>query len=348
MKKIILFVVLCLSLSATAQQKPKIIILATGGTIAGAGTASDRAGYTAGTLPVSDLIGNIPSVKEVAAISGEKIASVGSQDMSLEIWKKLAVRCTEIINNKEADGIVITHGTDTQEETAYFLNLVIPRTIPVVLTGAMRASTAISADGPKNLYDAIIVAANPKSRGRGVLISFNESVYDAREVTKTNSTKVNAFSAPGTGPLGEVYDGHVEYYKQSIRDTGTSIPFPITKNTKLPQVEIVYMYTDASVDYIKMLTRKKVDGIVIAGVGNGNFSKAFSEAIKKATASGIIVCRASRCLSGRVVLDGEVNDEALGTIVSDNLNPQKARILLMLGLTKTKNRKELQTYFFRY
>ncbi|MFT3826246.1 MAG: type II asparaginase [Chitinophagaceae bacterium] len=349
MKNLSLLVLLALmSLASVAQQKPRIIILATGGTIAGAGTSSDRAGYTAGKIPVSDLIGSIPSVKEIAEISGEQISSVGSQDMSLEIWKKLATRINEIYAKREAEGVVITHGTDTQEETAYFLDLVIAHDFPVVLTGSMRASTAISADGPKNLYDAITVAADPKSKGKGVLVSFNESIFDSREVTKLSTTKVNAFGSPDSGPIGQVFDGHVEYYKSSERETATSAPFKADNTTKLPRVEIAYMYADASPDYINYLVTQKPAGIVIAGVGNGNFSKAFTEAVKKAVAAGIVVCRSTRCVSGRVVLDAEVDDKALGTIVSDDLNPQKARILLMMGLTKTKSRETLQEYFFRY
>lgn len=349
MRKFLLLLFICLlSISVSAQQKPRIIILATGGTIAGSGYSSERAGYTAGKIPVSDLIGGIPSANTFADITGEQISSVGSQDMSLEIWKKLATRINEIITKNEADGVVITHGTDTQEETAYFLDLVIPHEFPVVLTGSMRPATAISADGPKNLLDAIIVASDPESRGRGVIVSFNESIYDSREVTKISTTKVNAFECPNTGALGQVYDGKVEYYKKSERDVNEKNFFSINSTTLFPKVEIVYMYADASADYIDYLIKKKVDAIVIAGVGNGNFSKAFTDAVKKAKAANIIVCRASRCISGRVVLDGEVSDAELGTIVSDDLNPQKARILLMLGLMKTKDRKQLQEYFFKF
>jgi L-asparaginase len=349
MRKLLLSVSMLLLVQLIyAQRKPHIIILATGGTIAGQGASADRAGYTAGKIPVSDLIGAIPSVNEIADISGEQISSVGSQDMSSAIWKKLVTRINEIIAKKEADGIVITHGTDTQDETAYFLDLVASHEIPVVLTGSMRPATAISADGPKNLYDAITVASNPKSHGRGVLVAFNGYVFDARGVTKLNTTNVNAFGDPNTGPLGMVYDGQVIFYKSEVRD-GKSMPrFQVDNNTRLPVVAIIYMYVDASPEYIRELTREKVDGIVIAGVGNGNFSEGFTAAIKEAVAAGIVVCRGSRCVSGRVVLDGEVNDKELGTIVSDDLNPQKARVLLQLGLTKTKDKRELQQYFFHY
>jgi L-asparaginase len=347
-KTLFFFVSLVFIVQVQAQKLPRIIILATGGTIAGAGAASDRAGYTAGKIPIEDLIGSIPTVKKVADITGEQIASVGSQDMTVDIWKKLAVRINEIEKNGEAEGIVITHGTDTQEETAYFLDLVLTGDKPVVLTGSMRPATAISADGPKNLYDAITIAANPKSIGRGVLVSFNEGIYDARDVMKLSTTKTNAFGSPNTGPVGQAYDGRVEYYLKSEREVKPNQPITLTADTKLPRVDIVYMYADAPPDQIDMLIAKKVDGIVIAGVGNGNFNKAYTEAVKRAIAAGVIVCRASRTPSGRVVLHDEINDDELGTIVSDDLTPQKARILLMLGLTKTKDKKQLQEFFFKY
>src|SRR6187200_2575083 len=349
MKKIILMLTaFILIIGANAQQLPRVIILATGGTIAGAGASADRAGYEAGKIPIEDLIGAIPTVKKIATITGEQISSVGSQDMSIDIWKKLAVRINEIIAKKEADGIVVTHGTDTQEETAYFLDLVVPSSMPVVLTGSMRPSTAISADGPKNLYDAITVAIDPKTKGRGVLVSFNEGIFDGREVMKMSTTFTNAFGSPNTGPIGHAYDGKVEYYANAVREVNPKSPVVITADTKLPRVDIVYMYADAPPDMIDMLVAKKVDGKVIAGVGNGNFNKAYMEAVKRAVAAGVIVCRASRTPSGRVLLHDEINDDELGTIVSDDLTPQKARILLMLGLTKSKDKKQLQELFFKY
>jgi L-asparaginase len=236
---------------------------------------------------------------------------------------------------------VVTHGTDTQEETGYFLDLVVKSDKPVVLTGSMRPATAISADGPKNLYDAIVVASNPKSKGKGVVISFNEGIFDARDVMKLSTTKVNAFASPNTGPIGQVYDG-------KVREVNVGSPFVVTADTKLPRVDIVYMYADAPADQIDFLISKKVDGIVIAGVGNGNFNKAYMDAVKRAVAAGIVVCRASRTPSGRVVLEDEIDDAKLGTIVSDDLTAQKARVLLMLGLTKTRDKKQLQEYFFTF
>src|SRR6478672_4992637 len=348
MKKLFSLLTSVILLVQVQAQLPRVIILATGGTIAGAGASADRAGYTAGKIPIDDLIGGIPTVKKIATITGEQVASVGSQDMTLDIWKKLAVRANEIFAKDEADAIVVTHGTDTQEETGYFLDLLVNSTKPVVLTGSMRPATAISADGPKNLYDAITVAIDPKSKGRGVLISFNEGIFDAREVMKLSTSFTNAFGSPNTGAVGQAYDGRVEYYLSSDREVNPKKPIVIKADTKLPRVDIVYMYADAPSDQIDMLIGKKVDGIVIAGVGNGNFNKAYMEAVKRAVAAGIIVCRASRAPSGRVVLHDEINDDELGTIVSDDLTPQKARILLMLGLTKTKDKKQLQNFFFKY
>src|SRR6187551_432900 len=348
MKKLVSLLAFVIIITQVNAQLPRVIILATGGTIAGAGASADRAGYTAGKIPIEDLIGAIPTVKKIADISGEQISSVGSQDMTIDIWKKLAVRIKQIIKNKEADGIVVTHGTDTQEETAYFLDLVIPSEMPVVLTGSMRPATAISADGPKNLYDAITVAIDPKSKGRGVLVSFNEGIYDGREVMKMSTTFTNAFGSPNTGPIGHAYDGKVEYYANAVRERNPASPVVITADTKFPRVDIVYMYADAPFDEIDMLTQKKVDGIVIAGVGNGNFNKAYMEAVKRDVAAGVIVCRASRTPSGRVLLHDEINDDELGTIVSDDLTPQKARVLLMLALTRGKDKKQLQEVFFTY
>src|SRR6187549_3154387 len=290
MKKLLTLLTVLMVVAQVNAQLPRVIILGTGGTIAGAGASADRAAYTAGKIPIEDLIGGIPTVKKIANISGEQISSVGSQDMTVEIWKKLAIRANEIFKNNEADGIVITHGTDTQEETAYFLDLVVTSEKPVVLTGSMRPATAISADGPKNLYDAITIAVNPKSKGRGVLVSFNEGIFDARDVMKLSTTKTNAFGSPNTGPVGQAYDGRVEFYSSSDREVKPKSPIVLTPETKLPRIDIVYMYADAPSDQLDLLISKKVDGIVIAGVGNGNFNKAYMDAVKRAVAAGIMLC----------------------------------------------------------
>lgn len=350
MKKLIFIISFFLFNTAYAQNTdlPRVIVLATGGTIAGQQTSGDRAFYEAGKIPIDDLISVIPSIEKIANISGEQVSSIDSKNMTLDIWKKLAVRCNEIFAQDLADGIVITHGTDTQEETAYFLDLLVKSDRPVVFTGSMRPATAISADGPRNLYDAIIVAADPNSRGKGVLVCFNESIYDAREVMKVSTTKINAFYAPNAGPIGQVYDSKVGFFLMNVREQNLTLPFDIGMDTELPRVDIVYMYADASGGMIDYLVSQKVGGIVIAGVGNGNMNESFAAAVKRATDSGIAVVRASRSPTGRVILENEEEERNLGTVVSDDLSPQKARVLLMLALTQTRDRNEIQNYFYTY
>lgn len=342
-----LIVVVFICISAVAQ-KPRVIILATGGTIAGEGASADRAAYTAGKVPIESLLKAVPGIENIASITGEQIANVGSQDMTIDIWQKLNKRINEIFANNEAEGIVITHGTDTQEETSYFLGLTERTDKPVVLTGSMRPSTAISADGPKNLFDAVTVAASPKSKAKGVMVVFNENIFDGRDVTKGNTTNLAAFHAPTLGPIGKVYDGKVVYYMEALRESNKNTPFDISKIETLPKVGIAYMYADASASAIQTFVKEGYKGIVIAGVGNGNFNKAFYNAIADAVKKGVVVVRSSHVGSGRVTQYDEVDDKALGTIVSDDLNPQKARILLMLGLTQTTNKDILQSYFFKY
>ncbi len=348
MKKFFLVLLFCsCKYFAGSQSHPRIIILATGGTISGQGSNVDRAGYIPGKLSADEILSAIPSVKKFANVKGEQIASIGSYDMTLAIWLKLAKRINEIFANDEADGIVVTHGTDTQEETAYFLSLTVNANRPVVITGAMRPATAISADGPKNLYDAILVACDSQSKGKGVILSFNETLFDARNVVKVNTTHLNAFNSPNAGPIGQVYDRKVLYYSQPVQKKHA--PFDINKLETLPKVEIAYMYVDASAAAVNAFVNDRIDGLIIAGAGNGSLNKAILTGVDTAVKKGIMVVRSSRVASGRVTQFNQVfDDEKLGTIVSDDLNPQKARILLMLALTVTKDRRKIQDMFLNY
>ncbi|MTG98733.1 type II asparaginase [Myroides albus] len=331
--------------SADAPQS-RVIILATGGTIAGSGESSTKAAYTAGKVPVDDLLNAVPQIHDLAKVKGEQIAQIGSQDMNIETWLKLSERINEIFDNNEADGVVITHGTDTQEETAYFLELTVHSDKPVVLVGAMRPSTAMSQDGNRNLLDAVMVAASPNSQGIGVVTAMNEAVFAARDVTKTVTTNIATFQSRNFGPIGLIYDGKVSYYYKSLRSSAPK--FNIKGLKKLPQVEIIYGYADASAITVKAVRDAKVDGIVYAGMGNGNFNAQVGAELEAAAKSGIAVCRAARAGAGRVTLFNEVDDQALGFVVADDLNPQKARILLMLALTRTKDANAIQDIFFKY
>lgn len=344
----IFFLYLLMAFGTYGQNLPRIKILATGGTIAGKGASADRSAYTSGKVPVQDLIAAVPGIEKLATITGEQISNVGSQDMSVDIWMKLNKRINEIFKNNEADGVVITHGTDTQEETAYFLSLTLRYDKPVIITGSMRPSTGISADGPKNIFDAVSVAASKEAAHRGVLLVFNENILTGRDAVKTSTTHLNAFTAPNNGPIGQVYDGKVFMYEQETRKSNKETPFDITGLTSLPEVAVAELYADAPSTAIKAYVASGVKGIITGGLGNGNLNKANTEAVADAIKKGIVVVRASRVPTGRVTLLDETDDAKLGTIVSDDLNPQKARILLMLGLTKTSDSKQLQQYFFEY
>lgn len=354
MKKLISILFICMlslnmqgqSKTATQKDLPRVIILATGGTIAGAGASSVKAAYTAGKIPVNDLLNAVPEMNAFAHVKGEQIANIGSQDMNVETWLKLANRINEIFDNNEADGVVVTHGTDTQEETAYFLGLTVKSSKPVVLVGAMRPATAMSQDGNRNLLDAVMVASSANSNGIGVVTAMNEEIYAARDVTKTVTTSTATFKSRNFGPIGLIYDGKVSYYYKSLRSPEKK--FDVKGLTKLPQVEIIYGYADARPTAIDCSVKDGAQGLVYAGMGNGNFNAPVGQALEKASKDGVIVCRSARAGSGRVTLHNEVDDEALGFVVADDLNPQKARVLLMLALTRTKDAKEIQNIFFTY
>jgi L-asparaginase len=338
------------TLVVAAQNLPRIIVLSTGGTIAGQQPDKDKAGYIAAKVPIDELLKNIPSIKQKATVTGEQIAAIGSYDMTVAIWLKLAKRINTIFANNEADGIVITHGTDTQEETAYFLSLTVPSDKPLVLTGSMRPATAISGDGSKNLYDAIITASDVNSKGRGVLLCFNEAIYEARNVVKVHTTNVNAFAAPNAGAIGTVYDGKVIYNTPAATKPVGFKTFDISKMDTLPPVEIIYAYAGATNVAINALINQNTSGIIIAGTGNGSFNHEILESVKTAVNKNIIVVRSSRVVAGKVTTQyvGTFDDAKLGTITSQQLNPQKARILLMLALTVTKDKNKIQEMFFTY
>lgn len=341
--KRLMIIIAALAMAAGAYaQKPDIHILATGGTIAGTGAASNETRYTAGQVAIGQLIDAVPQLKDIADVTGEQVVSIGSQDMSDEVWLILAERVNELLADPDIDGIVITHGTDTMEETAYFLSLTTSGTKPVVLTGAMRASTAISADGPANIYNAVVTAADPKSAGMGVTVVMNGLIYEAKDVTKTNTLNVQAFQSPETGALGHIYNNEAVYYRSPA---GKGITFDIKGMEKLPKVGIVYGHSDVDPDMVEPMLRNGYDGIIYAGVGNGNIHRNIFPTLEKARSKGIQVVRSSRVPTGPVTLYNEVDDEAYRFIAAQQHNPQKARILLMLALTKTDDWKEIQNYF---
>ena len=327
---------------------PNVVVLATGGTIAGAAATDVQAGYTSGQVGVEQLLNAVPQAKKLANMRGEQISNIGSQDMNDEVWIKLATRINELVAMPDVAGVVITHGTDTIEETAYFLNLVIKSRKPVVLTASMRPSTALSADGPLNFYNAVAVAANKDAGGRGVLVVVNDWIHGAASLTKTSTTAVQTFLSPVSGLIGTIAYGEVEWYRGPVGKNTINSEFAVDKNTVLPRVDIVMAYENMDGALINAAAATGAKGVIIAGVGNGNMTKAALEACSEAAKKGVVCVRSSRVATGQVGRNVEVDDDKMGTVASLGLNPQKARVLLRLALTKTSDPKTIQRYFDEY
>ena len=349
MKKLqFVMVLIALMVSVNIVAKPKIRIIATGGTIAGVSASSTSSAYSAGLVGVQTLIDAVPQMLYLADISGEQLVNIGSQDMNDQVWLKLAKRINQLLNEEGYDGVVITHGTDTMEETAYFLNLTVKSDKPVILAGSMRPSTAISADGPANLYNAVAAAVSPAVKGMGVICCMNNQLLDAKTVIKTHTIDCDTFEGGPSGIIGYVYNGEAHMLQSPNNLHTTKSEFDITGLEKLPQVGIVYGYANCSPLPFQAFVDAKFDGIVLAGVGDGNFYKDVFDVAVKAQEGGIQVVRSSRCPTGPTCLNSEVDDAKYHFVAALELNPQKARILLMLALTKTHDWQQIQEYFKKY
>lgn len=339
-----------LGLTPLAQALPKIKVLATGGTIAGAQATTADAGYKSGSFSVDDLIKAVPQLKDIAELSGEQVANIGSQTMNHEVWLKLATRSSELLQQADVDGIVVTHGTDTMEETAYFLSLIVKSDKPIVFVGSMRPATAISADGPINLYNGVALAGNAGAKGRGPLVVINDTIHYARETQKTHTTRMDTFQSPNRGIAGMMNTGKAYFYSQNTSRHTSKSEFSVAdlKPQDLPWVEIIYSHVNLGGETIDFLVSKGVKGLVLAGVGDGNSTDAVIAALERAAKKGVVVTRSARVGAGIVDRNVEVNDDKLGFIAAMELSPQKARILLMLGLTRSQDLKTLQRLFSEY
>jgi L-asparaginase len=345
----IVVLVLATSGGTGAQQSlPTVVVLATGGTIAGAAGSDVQAAYKSGQVGVDQLLAAVPQTKKIATLRGEQISNIGSQDMNDEVWLKLAMRVNELAAMTDVAGIVITHGTDTIEETAYFLNLVVKSRKPVVLTAAMRPSTALSADGPLNFFNAVAVAANKDASGRGVLVVVNDWIHGASSLTKTSTTAVQTFLSPVRGLIGTVAYGEVEFYRGPVGRNTVNSEFSLDGVTALPRVDIIMAYENMDGALIDAAAAAGAKGLVIAGVGNGNMTEPAVKALAAQSKKGLVSVRSSRVLTGRVGRNVELNDDELGFVASLEHNPQKARVLLRLALTKTTDVKQIQRYFDEY
>lgn len=324
------------------ENLPNITIIATGGTIAGTGASSTATtGYKSGALAIDTLIQAVPEMQDIANITGEQLVKVDSTDITNDILLKLAKRINELLASPDVDGIVVTHGTDTLEETAYFLNLVVKSNKPVVLTAAMRPATALSADGPFNLYNAVLVASDANSKGRGVLVELNDRIGAPRNITKTNTTATDTFKSNENGYLGAIVGGKIYYYNETARKHTTQTVFDVSNIEKLPQVDILYGYQNSPAYLYDAAVKNGAKGIVVSAPGDGTLSTVAAAAAKAAQEKGAKIVLSSRVGTGTV-------SPRVGFITSDSLNAQKARILLMLALTQTNDSAQIQKYFDQY
>ncbi len=333
----------------TQQKLSNVVILATGGTIAGAGaSAANSATYQAAKVGIEQLIAGIPELSQVANVRGEQVMQIASESITNENLLQLGRRVAELADSKDVDGIVITHGTDTLEETAYFLNLVEKTDKPIVVVGSMRPGTAMSADGMLNLYNAVSVAGNKNSRGKGVLVTMNDEIQSGRDVSKMINIKTEAFKSPW-GPLGMVVEGKSYWFRLPAKRHTMDSEFDIKNIKSLPDVEIAYGYGNVSDTAYKALAQSGAKAIIHAGTGNGSVSSRVVPALQELRKNGVQIIRSSHVNAGGFVLrNAEQPDDKYDWVVAHDLNPQKARILAMVALTKTQDSKELQRMFWEY
>ena len=328
---VIFILALCLTLSVQAGTMPRVLILGTGGTIAGASNGNSATGYSAAKLGVQEIVASLPGVQQLKVhLEMEQTANISSQNMNFAVWKILAERIEKAVKNDEADAFVITHGTDTLEETAFFLNQVLQINNPVVLVGSTRPAESISADGPKNLLNAIRTAVDIDSFGRGVLVCYNERIFSARYATKASTWNLDTFKASMGGPIGFVDDLRAHYFTGSEPRLKSPVSVDISKLKDLPKVDIISMYAGASAEAITDSVKSGAEGIVIAGVGDGNMPDECLLACRQASQKGVIVVRSTRIPENYVHRDHEFKDSDYGTYASYDLTPQKARIMTQL------------------
>lgn len=320
----------------------RVHIIATGGTIAGLKSADREFGYSPGELSAEMLLAMVPGIENLAKLSVEQIFNIGSQDIDEGHWLRMLDKIRDHSRRFPDTGIVVLHGTDTLEETAWFLDLNHDGDNPVVLVGAMRPANAISADGPANLIAGIITAADPQARGRGVLVCSDNEVMSARSTTKSTTIGIQGFSAGKRGIEACLSGGRIEWLRPRLthrapRFAGASAPLPL--------VEIVYVHAAMSERAIESLLALGPDGIVVAGVGGGNMPRMLIDRLSQAATEGTLVVRSSRIPGGHVSRNIEIDDDAHGFVAAADLSPAKARILLQLALLQTRDAGEIQAMF---
>lgn len=341
------------STEVTNTSEPGIYIIGTGGTIVGTAASAVSQTYQPSQLSVATLVENTPELKNLNVdITVMDLFRVHSENMKTRHWLTLAKEVNSLLSSQDVKGIVITHGTDTLEETAYFLHLVTKSIKPVVLVGAMRPATSLSSDGPMNLYNAVALASSPEAVNRGVMVAMDEEIHSALDVTKSHTTKVDTFISPNTGRIGSVQAGKVKFERQLCKKHTVDTPFDVAELTKLPRVVILACCSGMSTRLISLLaedTKKPPQGIVIEGVGDGNIPAKVKAKITYFREKGIPIIRSSRVGSGYVTEnDEDFPKVTLGTVSGQELSPQKARILLMLSLTLTNDLEAIHKNYLSY
>jgi len=333
----------------TQTKLANVVVLATGGTIAGAGaSAANSATYQAAKVGIEQLIAGIPELSKLANVRGEQVMQIASESITNENLLQLGRRVSELADSKDVDGIVITHGTDTLEETAYFLNLVEKTDKPIIVVGSMRPGTAMSADGMLNLYNAVAVAGSKEAHGKGVLVTMNDEIQSGRDVSKMINIKTEAFKSPW-GPLGMVVEGKSYWFRLPAKRHTMDSEFDIKNIKSLPDVEIAYSYGNVGDTAYKALAQSGAKAIIHAGTGNGSVSSRVVPALQALRNDGVQIIRSSHVNAGGFVLrNAEQPDDKYDWVVAHDLNPQKARILAMVAMTKTNDSKELQRMFWEY
>ena len=331
-----------------AATLPHVVVLATGGTIAGAGaSAANSATYAAAKVPVDKLLAGLPELGSVARVSGEQVFQIASESFTNDNLLTLARRVSELAKQPGVDGIVVTHGTDTLEETGFFLNLVVHTNKPIVMVGSMRPGTALSADGALNLFDAVSVAASKDAMSKGVLVTMNDEIQTARDVSKLVNIKTEAFKSQW-GPLGMVVEGKNYWFRAPVKRHTAWSEFNIDNISTLPPVEIVYSYGNVPPTAIQALGQSGVKAIVHAGTGNGSVPNRIVPELQKLRAQGVQIIRSSRVPAGFVLRNAEQPDDKYDWVVAHDLNPQKARLLAAVALATTNDSRELQRIFWDY
>jgi len=335
-------------LAAAQGAKPNVVVLATGGTIAGAGaSAANSATYAAAKVPVDKLLAGLPELAGIANVKGEQVLQIASESFTNDNLMKLGKRVSALVKQPDVDGIVITHGTDTLEETAYFLNLVIRTDKPIVVVGSMRPGTALSADGALNLLNAVTVAGSKDAMGKGVLVTMNDEIQSGRDVTKAVNIKTDAFKSQW-GPLGMVVEGKNYWFRAPVKRHTAGSEFNIDEFSALAPVEIVYGYGNVPRQAYEAAGKSGIKALIHGGTGNGSVADRIVPTLQDLRGQGVQIIRSSRVPDGFVLRNAEQPDDKYDWVVAHDLKPQKARILAAVALTKTNDSKELQRIFWQY